>query len=385
MDHEHFQHFDRAIMQLVSLDRNFYTGLETILRENTAVFSERWLQVSDTLDKSKTLKILCDVLKAIGLTYSDFIRLILPEPAAGILVWRFLWHYVCNASLNTTLERQFWGECEHGVLSRVRAALVDEIGDRLFDNTTHNAISKRQKGHLISLLSSCLNTFIECAMLYTFIKRYNASVSEKLKSLVPLLELSLNGGGILYASSKLYWTVVVEGKKMTQEEIQMLHGDPSLRWAVLEIKLPVWREADYPKKVVDIENKEPDFIQISVIRDGVYVPEPVWRHPEKLDARDIFHERNVEVRRIMMDVIGNEKFLKQTGAVVIDRQGTLLLYRIEMPVRGIMSFMHMVRCVCPSTGREYLLHVPPRITDARQAVAWTFGETKDAYKPEIET
>ena len=36
---------------------------------------------------------------------------------------------------------------------------------------------------------------------------------------------------------------------------------------------------------------------------------------------------------------------------------------------------------CPSTGRNYVLRVPPSIRTAREAVAWTFNIAADKYQP----
>jgi len=60
----------------------------------------------------------------------------------------------------------------------------------------------------------------------------------------------------------------------------------------------------------------------------------------------------------------------------------LMLYRLDM--EGGFRF-NLVHCVCPSTGREYYLRVPPNMTDAKQAIAWTFYETSTTYRPFIET
>lgn len=41
---------------------------------------------------------------------------------------------------------------------------------------------------------------------------------------------------------------------------------------------------------------------------------------------------------------------------------------------------------CPSTGRQYLLRVPPTMTSCHAAVAWTAGfDVADDYQPMVET
>jgi hypothetical protein len=41
---------------------------------------------------------------------------------------------------------------------------------------------------------------------------------------------------------------------------------------------------------------------------------------------------------------------------------------------------------CPSTGRPYMLRVPPTVRTCREGAAWLAGfEDPDAYNPIIET
>lgn len=35
--------------------------------------------------------------------------------------------------------------------------------------------------------------------------------------------------------------------------------------------------------------------------------------------------------------------------------------------------------------RQYMLRVPPGVRSARQAIAWTFGETEGSYRPRLQT
>ena len=48
-----------------------------------------------------------------------------------------------------------------------------------------------------------------------------------------------------------------------------------------------------------------------------------------------------------------------------------------------MVFLH---CRCPSSGREYLLRVPPTTSKCHAAAAWLAGfDNPDNYKPVKET
>lgn len=152
----------------------------------------------------------------------------------------------------------------------------------------------------------------------------------------------------------------------------------------VEIRVPVWDEKAYPE-IVDCEGSS--WLEVSVLKDSVFVPEKVWRYPERLSAQDIFNEPNVEVRRVMLETMGNEKFLKESQAERIDKTPKYELFRVTIPSAGrrLAEFLHLVHCVCPSTGHEYYLRVPPPIRSAEEAIAWTFGESRWTYEPAVET
>lgn len=165
----------------------------------------------------------------------------------------------------------------------------------------------------------------------------------------------------------------------------MLYCAGSGRTSRVEMRVPVWEEKAFPE-VLDIERAP--WLDVAVLKDAVFVPEKVWREPEKLSAQDIFNEPNLEVRRVMLETMGNEKFLKESQAERIDKNNDYELYRVPLPSfvwEGRGEFLHIVHCVCPSTGREYYLRVPPTIRNAVEAIAWTFGESQRSYQPAVET
>ena len=46
---------------------------------------------------------------------------------------------------------------------------------------------------------------------------------------------------------------------------------------------------------------------------------------------------------------------------------------------------HFLEVVCPSTKNRHILTVPPDVSSARGAVAWTFGRTQREYWPDLES
>lgn len=119
---------------------------------------------------------------------------------------------------------------------------------------------------------------------------------------------------------------------------------------------------------------------------GVVVPPTVIEG--KFNSADIDKEHNAEVRRVMLEKYGLERYLHETEAEEVHRDETGILYRkffsdIEEPLT-----MVLVKNSTPEpdgTRRQYVLRVPPNMETARQAVAWTFSMDWKEYAPTIES
>jgi hypothetical protein len=114
---------------------------------------------------------------------------------------------------------------------------------------------------------------------------------------------------------------------------------------------------------------------------GVRVPERVITSPESLTPQEILAEENVEVRRVMIERYGLERFLEQSNAQECDSSEFGTLYKIRLPDDELA----VVRVTCPSTGRKYVLPVSPQVRTAREAVASTFGLSEQEYQPSVQT
>jgi hypothetical protein len=109
--------------------------------------------------------------------------------------------------------------------------------------------------------------------------------------------------------------------------------------------------------------------------------------PESITAREAMGQKNTELRRVMIERMGNERFVKEANAKVIDRDqdagGDRELLRL--PLENDEDFVCLA-CNCPSTSRHYLLRVPPTMQSCHQAAAWMAGfDDPTKYKPIIET
>lgn len=123
---------------------------------------------------------------------------------------------------------------------------------------------------------------------------------------------------------------------------------------------------------------------------GIEIPKRWILNPETISKQEIVAQKNAELRRIMQEVVGSERFAHLLGLQKLDEdydlQGNLqTLYKTKEIDSIAKDYLYFARVSCPSTGRIYFLGVPPGLNNIWDAVAWTFGKTKETYKPLIET
>ncbi len=123
--------------------------------------------------------------------------------------------------------------------------------------------------------------------------------------------------------------------------------------------------------------------------DGTLLP--AWFHePGAITLERIQHEDNLEARRHLITAYGYDRFVVDSGAELIDEDvAGRLWYTGNRNWEGHpeMAMVEVVDATPQRDGtfRRYWLHVPPTMTDARQAVAWTFHMSPAEYHPEVET
>jgi hypothetical protein len=120
---------------------------------------------------------------------------------------------------------------------------------------------------------------------------------------------------------------------------------------------------------------------------GVYVPAFVVVRPDWITLKHIETEPNIEVRRIMVERFGLERYILESGARLVHTDECGALYRKELSDDEPVVAVHVVNSTAEPDGsyRKYILRVPPTMRTAREAVAWTFGRRSDEYWPTIET
>jgi Domain of unknown function (DUF6745) len=132
----------------------------------------------------------------------------------------------------------------------------------------------------------------------------------------------------------------------------------------------------------------PPSLQGAMLRwRGVRVNERIAFHPEELTATEALAEKNAEMRRVMIERMSYLRFSKEAKAKILDEDkdsgGVRQLLAIDLKEDERLVGLS---CICPSTGRQYFLRVPPTIKTCHQAAAWMAGyDDATLYNPKIET
>ncbi len=134
---------------------------------------------------------------------------------------------------------------------------------------------------------------------------------------------------------------------------------------------------------------------------GTTVPDYVVERPEEITVERIDAEANDEVRRVMVERFGAERFIREAGAKKVqqDEYGTLYERRFERGTPAV--FVHLINSTPEADGsrREFWRRVHPELRPllgdgqlgdpqaltARNAVASTFGLRGEEYAPIAES
>lgn len=119
--------------------------------------------------------------------------------------------------------------------------------------------------------------------------------------------------------------------------------------------------------------------------DGRYVEDHSLITPDVIDA-----EANLEVRRQLLNLAGATDYMKRRGGKLVSKDDFGELWQIEKYYEETGEALAMVKVVnstpnADGTFKDYWIQVPPEMTSAHQAVAWTFGADAKEYQPDLET
>lgn len=121
---------------------------------------------------------------------------------------------------------------------------------------------------------------------------------------------------------------------------------------------------------------------------GVEVPRDIVERPGAISADRILRERDQEVRRVMLERMGVDRFLVDAHASLVAEDPCGALF--DCPRSWDHGALRLVRVINSTpepdgTRQIYLLRIPPTTKTARTAVAWSFFKEEMEYAPTLET
>ncbi|CAH9415893.1 hypothetical protein AMK14_18770 [Streptomyces sp. TSRI0445] len=120
---------------------------------------------------------------------------------------------------------------------------------------------------------------------------------------------------------------------------------------------------------------------------GMPVPAAFLDELSSLTPERIRAEENAELRRVMLEYYGYDRYLTESGAEPVHRDETGILWRIALDGDEDVVMVEVVNSTPEpdGTNRTYWLRVPPTTRTAKDGVAWTFGLEGAAYAPVRQT
>lgn len=120
---------------------------------------------------------------------------------------------------------------------------------------------------------------------------------------------------------------------------------------------------------------------------GMPIPAEVASQLATLTVKQIQAEENAEVRRVMLEHFGFDRYLRECEATRVHSDETGVLWRVAVTNDEPLVMVEVVNSTPEPDGsvRTYFLRVPPDTRTARGGVAWTFNMTEAEYAPLAQT
>jgi hypothetical protein len=210
--------------------------------------------------------------------------------------------------------------------------------------------------------------------------------------------------GTFEAARSLLDAAADRDEALVQEWLPLFEALEHGCFCLTRVRGALWATVLPTKVVVDNAGRlhcseGPAFEWLDEVREfywhGVRVPPFLINAPELITVAMIELERNSEVQRVMIEryrsgeeINAMAAFVRDAGGERIDhdeRFGTL--WRRRIPYNEPITLLEVVNATPEKGGRSkhYFLRVPPTMSKAHEAAAWTFGLAPQVYVPSIET
>ncbi|MFI6283995.1 DUF6745 domain-containing protein [Streptomyces sp. NPDC051018] len=189
------------------------------------------------------------------------------------------------------------------------------------------------------------------------------------------------------------WLAAFDGSSERLEGLALVAAHAGWWWpyehAVVMCERPVELHRDEAGRLDNGEGPAlayPDGFALYAWR-GMPVPAGFLRELSSLTPERIRNEENAELRRVMLEFHGYDRYLAESGAEPVHKDETGTLWRIALFDDEDVAMVEVLNSTPEPDGthRTYWLRVPPATRTAREGVAWTFGLAAEAYEPLCQT
>ncbi len=120
---------------------------------------------------------------------------------------------------------------------------------------------------------------------------------------------------------------------------------------------------------------------------GMPIPGDLAARLAELTVAEIQCEPNAEIRRVMLEHFGFDRYLRECNAVRVHEDECGVLWSVAMPRDEPLVMVEVINATPEPDGtrRTYFLRVPPDTRTARGGVAWTFDLDEQEYAPMVQT
>jgi len=153
---------------------------------------------------------------------------------------------------------------------------------------------------------------------------------------------------------------------------------------------------------------------------GVILPDWIIETPKKITPSKIDKEENAEIRRIMIEIYGQERYLKEGGSQLIGADSFGRLWKKELRDEEPIVMVELLNSTPEREGsltvreaiatfgedaqvnhdgmmmrlgdvpdglrfKNYFLRVPPTCSTPKEAVAWTFNKQESEYELAVQS
>lgn len=341
-------------------------------------------------------------IKNIGISVEDSVRNSVGASVRGAVldsIGASAWNSVGD-SVVTYVSNYVWDSVNNSVMTSVRASLEDYVGNSV-ENSVWDSLSDSVRDSVINSVGDSVRNSVRDSVRESVRNSVWDSVGDSIRdSIEDSIEDSVRASG--YGQHDANWLSFFS---FFRNECGLLKETEKLNGLMELAKHAGWflphENICWVSERHCILNRDdegrlhslteaaidyPDGWKIYAVH-GVRLPGWIIEEPEKITIELIEKEENSEIRRVMTDIYGLERYMKNCGAHIIHEDKNGQLFKKEINGDEPIIMVKVINSTAEPNGefKTYFLRVPPNITNTTEAIAWTFDMKKDEYVPQIET